>query len=379
MRADLLTAPPTAAPRVDEPADATHAEPPSAAREQAPARLVRAAELVRRGLADAADLPALADVEARLAVGVSPAMVARIERPHDPIGLQFIPDVRELSIAEAERADPVGDHRHTVVPGLVHRYRDRALIKPTHLCAVYCRFCFRRDVVGDPANATLSPGDLAAVLAEIRARPEIWEVILTGGDPLVLAPSRLAPILDALRQIPHVRVIRVHTRVPLVAPERVTDALVDLLRRHAPVWLVLHANHPREFTPAGLAACAALVDAGVPMLSQSVLLKGVNDDLDVLERLLRTFVEQRIKPYYLHHADLVEGTSHLRVPLAAGRRLIRGLRDRVSGLCMPLYVLDIPGGFGKVPADAAWISGPDERGAWQVTDRRGAVHDYREP
>lgn len=374
MRADLRTAPPTipSAQRVDDPIDAPDPRP-------VPARIDRPAQLAMRGWVDPAELPGLTEVAARLAVGVSPTMAARIERKGDPIGLQFIPDVRELTIADAERPDPIGDHLHTAVPGLVHRYRDRALIKPTHLCAVYCRFCFRRDVVGDPSAATLPPDALAAVLAAIRERTDIWEVILTGGDPLVLAPSRLAPILAELRRIPHVRVIRIHTRVPLVAPERVTEPLVRLLREHAPVWVVLHANHPREFTPAGLAACAALVDAGVPMLSQSVLLKGVNDDLETLEQLLRTLVEQRIKPYYLHHADLVEGTSHLRVPLAEGRRLVRALRDRVSGLCMPLYVLDIPGGFGKVPADDAWIAGPDEHGAWRVTDRRGAVHDYREP
>lgn len=340
--------------------------------------LDRIDQLGDRGWVDRTALPILGAVESRLAVGVSPAMAARIERPDDAIGLQFIPDVRELQIAPEELPDPIGDHAHTAAPGLVHRYRDRALLKPTHLCAVYCRFCFRRDVVGDPSAATIAPDALAAALAEIRARPEIWEVILTGGDPLVLAPSRLAAILTALRAIPHVRVLRIHSRVPLVAPERVTPALVRVLR-DARAWLVLHANHAREFTPAGAAACAALIDAGVPMLSQSVLLKGVNDDIDALEHLLRTLVEHRIKPYYLHHADLVEGTSHLRVALAEGRRLVRELRGRVSGLCQPLYVLDIPGGHGKVPAAEAWIAGPDPDGAWQVTDARGAVHRYREP
>lgn len=343
------------------------------------AGLSRAGQLVAEGLVNEADLPDLREVEARLAVAISPTMRSLVRRRDDAIARQFVPDVRELRIAGEERSDPIGDAVHAVQPGLIHRYHDRALLKPTHLCSVYCRFCFRRDVVGDPASATLAPSALAAAIATISERPQIWEVILTGGDPLVLAASRIASLLSALRAIPHVRIIRIHSRVPLVAPERITPSLIRALRGPKPAYVVLHTNHASEFTPAGAAACAALVDAGIPMLSQTVLLRGVNDTPFALESLLRTLVSHRIKPYYLHHPDLVEGTSHLRVSLAEGRALIASLRGRLSGLCQPVYVLDIPGGFGKVPAGQAFVEGPLPDGSFRVTDPSGTVHSYREP
>lgn len=338
-----------------------------------------AAQLVAEGLAAADELEALSEVESRLAITIPPTMRRLIGRRDDPLGRQFVPDPRELQMAPEERSDPIGDEVHGVQPGLIHRYADRVLLKPTHLCSVYCRFCFRRDVVGDPATATLGAGALAAAIETIRQRPQIWEVILTGGDPLVLAPTRLAALLTSLREIPHVRVLRIHSRVPLVAPERITPTLLRALRGGKPLYVVLHTNHAAEFTPAGAAACAALIDSGIPMLSQTVLLRGVNDTTEALSNLMRTLVAQRIKPYYLHHPDLVAGTSHLRVSLAEGRALVASLRGRVSGLCQPVYVLDIPGGFGKVPAGQAWIEGPDADGAWRVTDPSGTVHRYVEP
>jgi lysine 2,3-aminomutase len=338
-----------------------------------PRRTARsAADLVDAGVVDAARKVEIARVVQRYAVAVTPAMLGAIDvhDSADPLARQFVPTAAELTTTPDELADPIGDAPHTPVKGIVHRYPDRVLLKPTHACAVYCRFCFRREVVG-PGGEALSPTELDAALDYIRARPQIWEVILSGGDPLILSPRRLQEIVTALDAIAHVGVIRIHTRVPAVDPARITHELIDALRADKAVYVVLHANHPREFSDDARAACRRLVDAGIPMLSQSVLLKGVNDDPATLEALLRAFVRNRIKPYYLHHADLAPGTSHFRTTLAEGQALMRNLRGRVSGLCQPTYVLDIPGGHGKVPVGPAYVH---EDGT--VEDPSGMRHTY---
>lgn len=340
-----------------------------------PRRTARnAADLIDAGVADAARKDEIARVAQRYAVAVTPAMLDAIDPhdPADPIARQFVPMAAELVTAPDERSDPIGDAPHTPLKGITHRYEDRVLLKPTHACAVYCRFCFRRETVG-PGGAALSPAELDAALDYIRARPKIWEVILSGGDPLILSPRRLTEIVAALDAIPHLGVIRIHTRVPVVEPARISAELVDALRADKAVYVVLHANHPRELTPAALAACRRLIDAGIPMLSQSVLLKGVNDDPETLEALLRAFVRHRIKPYYLHHADRAPGTAQFRTSIADGQALMRGLRGRVSGLCQPTYVLDIPGGAGKVPVGPSYL-----RDDGTVEDPNGTPHDYRE-
>jgi lysine 2,3-aminomutase len=261
------------------------------------------------------------------------------------------------------------------VPGIVHRYPDRVLLKLTHVCAVYCRFCFRREMIG-PAAAPLSARDLDAALAYVEAHPEIWEVVLTGGDPLVLSVRRLKRVVAQLAAIAHVKVIRVHSRVPVADPARITPELVRGLKaKGKATYVVLHANHPRELTEAARQACARLVDAGIPMLSQSVLLAGVNDDPQTLGALLRALVECRIKPYYLHHGDLALGTSHLRTTIAHGQELMRALHGRFSGLCQPTYVLDIPGGHGKSPIGPAYLS-QDEAGRTRIEDFNGVSHCY---
>jgi lysine 2,3-aminomutase len=307
-------------------------------------------------------------------------VAALIDRddPEDPIARQFVPDPAELVVLPEERADPIGDAAHSPVEGIVHRYPDRVLLKAVHVCPVYCRFCFRREMVGPHGLGTLSPEALDAALGYIAAHSEIWEVVLTGGDPLVLSPRRLGEIMERLRAIEHVKVVRFHSRVPVVEPERVDAALLDaLLSAGKATYVALHANHPRELTPAARAACARLVDAGIVMLSQSVLLRGVNDDPDVLADLMRAFVEARTKPYYLHHPDLAPGTSHFRLSIAEGQALVAALRGRLSGLCQPTYVLDIPGGYGKSPIAAPMI---EERGAgcYAVSDFRGDVHAYED-
>ena len=334
------------------------------------------AALADAGLIDADRAATLAPVAERYAIAVSPAIAALIDPadPADPIARQFIPDLAEMILAPEERADPIGDHAHSPVEGIVHRYHDRVLLKVTHTCPVYCRFCFRREMVGPNGDGTLSPAALDRALAYIESRPAIWEVILTGGDPFILSPRRLAALMKRLSTIDHVKVVRFHTRVPVVDPEAVDAELIDALRsaRQA-VWVALHANHPRELTPAARAACARLVDAGIVMVSQTVLLRGVNDDAAVLGELMRAFVETRIKPYYLHQGDLAPGTSHFRTSLQEGQAILRELRGRYSGICQPTYVLDIPGGHGKAPVGPAYL---DSCGGVTVEDPNGAIHAY---
>jgi lysine 2,3-aminomutase len=341
----------------------------------------RLAQLAERGLAPESD-PALEAVAARFAVSLTEEIVELIDPaagPEDPIAAQFLPDPRELELRPEELVDPIGDDPHTPVVGVTHRYPDRALLKPVHVCPVYCRFCFRREVVGpgpDKAHA-LSPGQLEAALDYIRAHDEIWELILTGGDPLVLPAPRLGHLLRALEAIEHVRVIRIHTRVPAVDSQRIDDALIDALALASkPVYVVLHTNHPRELDASTARACARLVDAGHPMLSQTVLLRGVNDRPEILEQLFRRLVELRVKPYYLHHADLARGTSHFRTSLDAGQAILRELRGRVSGLCQPSYVLDLPGGHGKVPVGPRYLGEADEDGARIVEAPDGSRQRY---
>lgn len=316
-------------------------------------------------MADADRLDPLREVAARYAVAITPDMEALIDPadPADPIARQFRPSAAELETRPEERPDPIGDRPHEAVDGLVHRYADRALLKLTHVCAVYCRFCFRREMVGPGKSAPLSKAALDKAFAYIAATPSLWEVILTGGDPFLISARRARDITARLAAIGHVKVVRWHTRMPVVAPARVTEAFARALRDpRVATWAAVHANHPRELTQAARAAIGRLVDAGIPVVSQSVLLKGVNDDVDTLEALMRAFVEARVKPYYLHHGDLAPGTSHFRTTIADGQRLVAALHDRASGLAQPVYVLDIPGGYGKAPLADAHIKDGKVRG-----------------
>jgi len=283
-----------------------------------------------------------------------------------------------LTTLAVERADPIGDDVHSPTSGLVHRYPDRALLKLASVCPVYCRFCFRREMVGPGGEAMLTADELDAAFAYIADHPAIWEVVVSGGDPLILSPRRLAEVMRRLAAIDHVRVVRFHSRVPLVTPERITPELVQILREAGKTaWVVLHVNHAREFTPAGRTALALLADGGVPLLSQSVLLRGVNDNAAALEALLRACVENRVKPYYLHQGDLAPGSSHLRTTIAEGQALMRDLRGRLSGVAQPTYVLDIPGGFGKSPIGPNYIcDDPDHAGGALVSDPSGRTHRY---
>lgn len=323
------------------------------------------------------DLAALSRVAAQFAVAITPAMQALSDPtdPRDPIARQFAPDPAELDQRPEELTDPIGDEAHSPVPGIVHRYPDRALLKLVNVCPVYCRFCFRREMVG-PGKKGLTSEQLDTAMDYIAKHHELFEVILTGGDPLILSARRIAEAVRRLNTIPHLGILRVHTRVPVVDPEKITPAMARALRgTEKPTYLVVHANHAREFTPQARAALARLADAGIPLLGQSVLLRGVNDSAETLANLYRAMLKARVKPYHLNQGDLARGTAHFRVPLAEGQALMRQLRGRLTGLGQPTYILDIPGGHGKVPVGPVYAE-PCADGGWTLTDPWGCRHRY---
>lgn len=332
-----------------------------------PPKLRDADALVDAGLVPPAARDRIAAVARRYPVVIPRALASLIEQPDDPIGRQFLPDAAELDWASDERADPIGDETHSPVKGIVHRYPDRALLKPLLVCPVYCRFCFRREQVG-PDGGVLSGSELQAAFAWLSEHAAIREVILTGGDPMMLSARRLTAIVRAISALPHVDVVRIHSRVPIADPAFVTPALVRALATSKAMFLVLHANHAREFTAAARDAIGRVQAAGIPVLGQSVLLRGINDSEAALEDLFRTMLAARVKPYYLHQLDRAPGTARFQVPIAEGRRLLAALRGRLSGLAWPTYVFDIPGGYGKVPI------GPDYLDSGSVRDAAGGRH-----
>ncbi len=340
---------------------------------EAPRTLRSIDDLVAAGLVAPSAAAALSAVADRYAVAVSPAMAALIDPTdaHDPIAMQFLPTLAERDEHASESADPIGDKRHEKLPGLIHRYPDRVLLKLTHACPVYCRFCFRREVVGPGGEQMLDDRAFARALGYIAADPAIFEVILTGGDPLILSPRRIERITQQLAAIPHVQVLRWHSRVPVVTPERVTHALVAALRVEGKaVFVGVHANHVRELTGPARAAIARLADGGIALVSQTVLLRGINDTPEALSALFRALLSLRVKPYYLHHMDAAPGTAHFRTTIAEGQSLMRTLRGTLSGLAQPLYVLDIPGGVAKVPVLPPFL---EADGRVRAPD--GSLHD----
>lgn len=319
----------------------------------------------------------LQKVSANFQCKISKTMLSCIDKNDeaDPIAKQFLPDAKELKISPLESDDPIGDATHSPVKGIIHRYPDRCLLLPLKVCAVYCRFCFRRENIG-PHQQSLTLSELNAAYDYITLQPQIWEVILTGGDPLLLKPNAIKTILKRLSAIKHVEIIRIHTRIPVVWPNRINEAMLHALQSHQPVYVVLHANHPNEFTQAAIKACHDLVNAGIPMISQTTLLKGVNDEIETLSSLMRLFIKNRIKPYYLHQADLARGTQHFRTSIAKGQELMRQLRGRFSGICQPTYVIDIPGGFGKMPIGPAYLH-KKNASEYFIEDYQGHFHSYK--
>lgn len=292
----------------------------------------------------------------------------------DSIYRQYVPSNEEQEIRESELSDPIGDEAHRVMKGLIHRYTDRVLFKVTAVCPVYCRFCFRKEMIGHDTDS-MKPEDIDNAVAYIAEHKEISEVIFSGGDPFVLSPRRLKSLIERLSFIPHVQFIRFHTRVPVVKPKSVNDDLLAALKTNKRVIVVLHTNHAQELTDNARAAIEKLRAADIELLSQNVLLKGVNNKVDTLATLYKELMGLGVKPYYLHHPDKAKGTEHFCVSIEEGVQIYKALRGQVSGHLLPQYVLDIPGGFGKVPINSDWVC-LQKDGSYLVTDIHGDKHQY---
>lgn len=302
----------------------------------------------------------------------------------DPVARQYIPTLDELAISPQENADPIGDHAHSPVKGIVHRYPDRALYKITTVCAVYCRYCFRKSMVG-PGQDILKKSERAAAIQYLKDTPKIWEVILTGGDPLMLAAPQINETLTDLEAIPHIQTLRIHTRTPIADPVRITDSLTTALTRDKALYIVLHINHVQEITDDVIAAIKKLQQTGAVLLCQSVLLKSVNDSAEALESLFRKLITLKIKPYMLHHLDPAEGTEHFRVSIKRGQDIMRQLRGNLSGIALPEYMLDIPGGAGKIPLTPSYCTHTETHtdtnthtSTYTLTDYQGHTHNYKD-
>jgi lysine 2,3-aminomutase len=284
-------------------------------------------------------------------VDITPYFASLIDPddPECPVRLQVIPRAQELEVFEAQMEDSLSEDEHSPVPGLVHRYPDRVLMLVTTQCASYCRYCTRSRVVGDPTAAFFNRANYLKQLEYLRKTPQVRDVLLSGGDPLTLSPKILDELLAGLRDIPHIEIVRIGSRVPVFMPQRVTDEFVETLRKYHPLWLNIHVNHPKEITPELVRACAKMADAGIPLGNQSVLLRGVNDHPNTMIKLVRDLVKMRVRPYYLYMADLVEGSGHFRTTVAAGLEIMEALRGHTSGYAVPTFSVDLPGGGGKVP------------------------------
>ena len=314
-------------------------------------------------------------------ISVTPYYASLADRsdPTCPIRRQIVPRAEEADEARGDLRDPLGEEAHEVAPELIQRYPDRALLLATDHCAVYCRFCTRSRLVGN-GGGPRSLERLAPAFAYLRAHPEVRDLIVSGGDPLAMATSRLVALLAELRSIPSIETIRLATRVPVVLPSRITSELLEALRPFHPLWVMTHFNHPKELSETARAACRRLADAGFPVMNQSVLLRGVNDDAETLKALFRGLVRERVRPYYLLQMDPVRGTSHLRTPLERGVQIMEQLQGRLSGIALPKLIVDTPGGFGKVPHGPQYVLSRDEQGGvTRFRTPRGVEVDYVDP
>ena len=341
-------------------------------------RLSSIKDLKEHDLIDRAHNPAYEQIETTYAIGLSDHLVTTIKSNSQSQALrkQYIPDIRELETANDEIGDPIGDKAHEPVKGIVHRYPDRVLFKIANVCAVYCRYCFRREMIG-PGSDALSADDTDQALDYIRENQNIWEVILTGGDPLVLSPRKLEKTLKALNEIEHVRVVRIHTRIPIADPKRVTEDLLESFKTLSSkaLYIVLHINHSDEITNQVKEKVKQIHNTGCTLLSQSVLLKDINDDASVLDKLFRELISINVKPYYLHHPDKAKGTKHFRLSLKQGMGIYQSLLGRLSGICQPSYMLDIPGGYGKIPINLSYVE-EIGNGRYYIKDYQGNTHLY---
>ncbi len=313
----------------------------------------------------------------RMAITPYYASLMDPEDPCCPIRMQAVPDIRETRILPCELADPLGEEHDSPVPHIVHRYPDRVLFLVTKQCAMYCRHCTRRRVVGEE-DGVIDPAAMETALDYIARTSKVRDVLISGGDPLTLSDASLERIISRLRAIEHVEVIRIGTRVPVVMPMRITPELLAMLKTYHPIWINTHFNHPKEITPQSEAACRAIVDAGIPLGNQSVLLRGVNDSTEVMRTLLLKLVKMRVRPYYLYQCDLSPGIGHFRTPVERGVEIIHDLTGAISGYAVPKFVIDAPGGGGKVPINPAYVVSMDEK---QVVMKNylGMTYTYPQP
>ena len=324
-------------------------------------RIRTRAELERFVRLSENELAAMDGGESLLPFAVTPYYLSLVSptNPDDPVRRTVIPTVGELKIMAGEAADPLGEDSHSPVPGLVHRYPDRVLFLVTQVCSTYCRYCTRSRRVGDEQHHAQGArrADTRAALDYIRAHAEIRDVLISGGDPLTMTDERLEQLLRELRSIPHVEIIRIGTKIPAVLPMRITPSLVAMLKKHHPLYVSIHATHPAELTPQMIQACARLADAGIPLGSQTVLLRGINDSVDTMKELMHRLLLARVRPYYIYQCDPIHGSGHFRTPIAKGLEIIQGLRGHTSGYAVPAYVVDAPGGGGKIPLLPDYVVG----------------------
>jgi lysine 2,3-aminomutase len=312
-------------------------------------------------------------------VDITPYFISLIDPndPDDPIRKQVVPTDAELVPFTAMMEDSLAEDRHSPVPGLVHRYPDRVLMLVTTQCASYCRYCTRSRIVGDP-SATFSRAEFEMQLEYLQRTPQVRDVLLSGGDPLVLAPKILEEILRRLREIPHIEIVRIGSRVPVFLPMRVTDELCDMLQKYHPLWMNIHVNHPNEISLELAAAADRLTRAGIPLGNQAVLLAGVNDNVHIQRELVQQLVRIRVRPYYLYQCDLVEGAGHLRTPVGKGIEIMEGLRGHTSGYAVHQFIVDAPGGGGKIPVSPTYLLSYSDHKV-VLRNYEGYITTYEEP
>lgn len=315
----------------------------------------------------------------RFRMAVTPYYISliNIKDKKDPIRLQAIPTIEETYPCDNDLADPLNEEADSPVPHIVHRYPDRVLLLVTYICSMYCRHCTRRRVVGEE-DTTITEKELQVALTYIRNHQEIRDVLISGGDPLVMSTERLEHIISQLRAIPHVDIIRIGTRVPVVLPMRITDELLTMLNKYQPIWINTHFNHPKEVTPEAERACTAIVNAGIPLGNQSVLLRGINDDAQVMKELLLKLVHMRVRPYYLYQCDLSKGISHFRTDVDTGIQIMHELTGNISGYAVPKYVIDAPKGGGKIPINYDYVISKDDHEII-MENYRGDIYRYPMP
>jgi len=315
----------------------------------------------------------------RLAMAITPHWMTLMDvsDPECPIRRQAIPLSDEFKFTNNEFVDPCSEDRDSPVSGLVHRYPDRVLLLATDQCAMYCRHCTRRRMVGDKEPQTLSNKDLDTALDYIRSNKKIRDVLISGGDPLMLEDDELEAILKKVSDIPHVELLRIGTRVPVTLPQRITPELIEMLKKYSPLWMSVHFNHSKEISKRTKVACDMLADAGIPLGSQTVLLKGINDKPYIMKKLMHDLLKIRVRPYYIYQCDPVKGTAHFRTPIAVGINIIEKMRGFTSGYAVPTYVVDAPGGGGKIPVGPNYLLSQD-KGKHVLRNYKGKIYTYVE-